>query len=116
MTYFSQNLFRQNNCKDAMNIGGVQIRGALFNFFEVKKCPIYIFQSLPSVSKITPGITFFLPNIFLKPEGFFTSFKKHYLHCSMHLIICRKNLFLYVKVTEYASTIFRFPFFLVFSL
>ena len=37
-----------------MNIGGGQIRGALFNFFVVKKCPFCIFRTLPSVSKIRP--------------------------------------------------------------
>ena len=36
---FSKNLFYQNNCKGAINIVGGQIRGALFNFFVVKKCP-----------------------------------------------------------------------------
>ena len=51
---FFKNLFYQNNCKDAMNIGGGQIRGALFDFFVVKKCSFCIFQMLPSVSKITP--------------------------------------------------------------
>ena len=51
---FFKNLFYQNNCKDAMNIGGGQIRGALFNFFVVKKCPFCIFRTLPSVSKIRP--------------------------------------------------------------
>ena len=38
-----------------MGIGGGKIRGALFNFFVVKKCPFCIFQTLPSVSKIIPG-------------------------------------------------------------
>ena len=32
-----KNLFYQNNCKEAMNIGGGQIRGTLFNIFVVKK-------------------------------------------------------------------------------
>ena len=36
-----------------MNIGGDQIRGALFNCFVVKNCPSFIFWMLPSVSKIT---------------------------------------------------------------
>ena len=36
---FLKNLFYQNNCKQAMTIGGGQIRGAIFNFFVVKKCP-----------------------------------------------------------------------------
>ena len=36
---FFKNLFYQNNCKEAMNTGGGQIRGALFNCFIVKKCP-----------------------------------------------------------------------------
>ena len=36
-----------------MNIGGGQIRGALFIFFAVKKCLSCIFQVLLSVSKIT---------------------------------------------------------------
>ena len=35
-----------------MNIVGGQIRGALFNFFVVTKCPFCIFWMLPSVSKI----------------------------------------------------------------
>ena len=38
-----------------MNIGGGQIRGVFFNFFVLKKCLFFIFQTLPSVSKITPG-------------------------------------------------------------
>ena len=40
-----------------MNIGGDQIRGAFFNFFIVKKCLFYIFQTLLSVSKITTDST-----------------------------------------------------------
>ena len=36
---FFKNLFYQNNCKDAMNTGGSQIRGALFNFFCSEKIP-----------------------------------------------------------------------------
>ena len=39
-----------------MNLGGGQIRGALFNFFVVKKCPFCIFRTLSSVSTITPVI------------------------------------------------------------
>ena len=38
-----------------MNIGGGRIRGALFNFFVVKKYLFCIFRTLPSVSKITPA-------------------------------------------------------------
>ena len=57
---FFKNLFYQNNCKDAMNIGGGKIRGALFNFFVVKKCPFCIFRTLPSVSKLTPTYPFSL--------------------------------------------------------
>ena len=45
---FFKNLFYQNSCNDAMNIGEGQIMGALFNFFVVKKCPFCIFQTLPS--------------------------------------------------------------------
>ena len=41
MTYFFKNLSYQNNCKEAMNIVGVQIRGALFNFF-VKKMLFFV--------------------------------------------------------------------------
>ena len=37
-----------------MNLGRGQIRGALFNFFVMKKCLSCIFRTLPSVSKITP--------------------------------------------------------------
>ena len=37
LIYF-KNLFYQNNYKEAMDIGGGQIRGALFNFFVVRKC------------------------------------------------------------------------------
>ena len=51
---FFKNLFYQNNCKEAMNIEGGQIRGAHFNFFAVKKYLSCIFWTLPSVSKITP--------------------------------------------------------------
>ena len=36
ITYFFKNLFYQNNCKEPMNIGGGQIRGALFNVCVVK--------------------------------------------------------------------------------
>ena len=56
---FFKNLFYQNNCKEAMNIGGGHIRGVLFNFFVVKKCLFCIFWTLPSVSKTTPVL--FLP-------------------------------------------------------
>ena len=56
MTFFFKNLFYQNNCKEAIKIEGGQIRGALFNYFVVKKCPFCIFQMLPSVSKITPDL------------------------------------------------------------
>ena len=37
-----------------MNIGGGQIRGALFNFFVVKSALFCIFWMLPPLSKITP--------------------------------------------------------------
>ena len=36
---FFKNLFYQNNCKEAMDIRGGQIRGALFMFFIVQKRP-----------------------------------------------------------------------------
>ena len=36
---FFKTLFYQKNCKEVMNIWGGEIRGALFNFFVVKKCP-----------------------------------------------------------------------------
>ena len=39
LTYFFQKFVYSKNCKVAMNIGGGQIKGALFNFFVVKKCP-----------------------------------------------------------------------------
>ena len=43
-----------------MNIGGGQIRGALFNFSVVKKSGLFcIFQMLPSVCTITPAALFF---------------------------------------------------------
>ena len=35
---FFRGLFYQSNCKEAMNRRGRQIRGALCNFFVVKKC------------------------------------------------------------------------------
>ena len=38
---FFKNLLYQNNCKETMNLGGGQIRGAIFNFFVVKKCPFF---------------------------------------------------------------------------
>ena len=44
---FFKNLFHQKNYKQAMKIGGGQIRGALFNFFVVKKCP---FLHLPDAA------------------------------------------------------------------
>ena len=37
---FFKDLFYQNVCKEAMSIGGSQIRGALLNFSVVKKCPV----------------------------------------------------------------------------
>ena len=52
--YFFKNLFYHNNCKEAMNIGGGQIKWALFNIFVVKKYPLCIFWTLPSAPKITP--------------------------------------------------------------
>ena len=39
---FLKKLFYQNTCKEAMNIGGGQIRGALFNFFCSEKVPIFV--------------------------------------------------------------------------
>ena len=46
---FFKNLFYQNNCKEAVNIEGDQIRGTLFNFFVVKKCPfLYLPDTVPS--------------------------------------------------------------------
>lgn len=36
---FLKSLFYQNNCNEAMNIGGGEIRGTLCSFFVVKKCP-----------------------------------------------------------------------------
>ena len=44
---FFRSVFYQNNwnnCKEVMNRGGGQIRGALYNFFVVKKCLFCIFQ------------------------------------------------------------------------
>ena len=58
MTIFIKNLFYQNNCKDAVNIGGVQIRSALFNFFVVKKCPFLYLLDAVLVSKIMPEFIF----------------------------------------------------------
>ena len=52
---FFKNLFYQNECKEAINIRGGQIRGALFNFFWWKSALICIFRTLPSVSKIIPA-------------------------------------------------------------
>ena len=52
--FFFKNLFYHNNCKEAMNTGGGQIKGPLFNFFLAKKCPFLYLAMLPSVSKITP--------------------------------------------------------------
>ena len=43
---FFKNLFYQKNCKEAMNIGGGQIRDPLYNFV-VKKCP---FLHLPDAA------------------------------------------------------------------
>ena len=37
--FFFKNVFYQNSCKEAMNTGGGQIRGSLFNIFVVEKCP-----------------------------------------------------------------------------
>ena len=76
---FFKNLFYQNNCIEAMNIGGCQIRGALFNFFVVKKCPLCIFWMLPSVSKIIPGLLIkfgqFMP--YYKRKNFIKKFYKN---------------------------------------
>ena len=44
---FFKNLFYQKICKKTMKIGESQIRGALFNFFVVKKCP---FLHLPDAA------------------------------------------------------------------
>ena len=50
-----KNVFYQNNCKEAMNIGGAQIRHAHFDFFVVRESALFcIFWTLPLVSKITP--------------------------------------------------------------
>ena len=58
---FFKNFFYQNNCKEAINIGEGQIRGALFNFFAVEKCPFFcVFQILPTVSNIIPESTYYL--------------------------------------------------------
>ena len=54
LIYF-KNLFYQNSCKEATNIGGGQIRGPLLTFLLWKNALFYIFQVLPLVSKITPG-------------------------------------------------------------
>ena len=56
---FFKHLSYQSNCKETVNIGGGQVRGALFNFSVVKKCPFCIFRMLSSVSKIAPGGSFF---------------------------------------------------------
>ena len=54
---FFKNLFYQNNCKEAMSIGGGQIRSALFNFLQWKSALFCNFWTLPSVSKITLGFS-----------------------------------------------------------
>ena len=54
LIFFFKSLLYQNNCKEAMNIGGGQIRGALFNCFVVKSALFCIFRLLPLVSKINP--------------------------------------------------------------
>ena len=46
MTYFFKNLYCQNHCKEGVNIGGGQIKGALFNFFLMKKCPFCILREI----------------------------------------------------------------------
>ena len=47
LLFFFKNLFHRKNCKEAMNIGGGQISGALFNFFVVKK---WSFLHLPDAA------------------------------------------------------------------
>ena len=49
--FFFRNFFNKNNYKEATNIGGGQIRDALFNCFGVKKYPFCIFRMLSTVSK-----------------------------------------------------------------
>ena len=50
---FFKNLFYQKNCKEAMNIGGGQIRVPFLTLLQWKSALFCIFQTLPSVSKIT---------------------------------------------------------------
>ena len=86
---FFKNLFYRNNCKEAMNIEGGQIRGALFNFFVVKKCLSCIFRTLPSVSKITPESGYLRVTILV-------SFCISGLHMIYELGVCEeRNTFFY---------------------
>ena len=45
-----KNLLYQNNCKQAMNTGGGQIKGAILDFFVVKKRPFLYLLGLSPVS------------------------------------------------------------------
>ena len=53
MTYFFKNLYCQNHFKEAVNIGGGQIKGALFNFFLMKKYPFFVFSGKFSFGHIS---------------------------------------------------------------
>ena len=63
--FFFKNLFYQKNCKDAMKIGGGQIRGAFFNFFVVffassGHCPQFLQKPLGVVLKKGLSLIFIL--------------------------------------------------------
>ena len=78
---FFKHLSYQSICKETVNIGEGQVRGTLFNFSVVKKCPFCIFQMLSSVSEITPGGSFLkdenltLPHVLYQKFG--CGFLKH---------------------------------------
>ena len=78
-----------------MNIGGGQIRGVLFNFFVLKKCLFCIFQTLPSVSKITPGYhSWYHVILGIKQLKYYFKFMKK---TDIDLFYIKKTLKFYIK-------------------
>ena len=105
---FFKNLFHQNNCKDPMNIGGGQIRGALFNFFVKKKCPFCIFWTLTSVSKITPSK--------VRNQFGFQAVSLCSLHpCCHRSLHCKVNVLKWLASISYSQTYWLYFWYTVFN-
>ena len=84
--FFFKNLLYQNNCKEAMNIRGGKIGGALFNCFIVKSALFCTFWMLPSLSKITPAYNALSPTPFVKHT------QKSWI-CLFKIKFCSLNIF-----------------------